>query len=47
MFSNSKFNQDINKWNVGNVITMPSMFYNSKFNQNILNWNVSNVKDMS
>ena len=35
MFANSKFNQDISKWNVGNVKYMNYMFNNSIFNQDI------------
>ena len=43
-FSNSKFNQDISKWDVSNVRDMSSMFeYAKKFKQNLTNWDVSNV----
>ena len=38
MFEKSKFNGNISKWNVSNVINMGSMFKNSKFNQDINNW---------
>ena len=41
MFSDSKFNGDISKWNISNVIDMGSMFYNSKFNGDISNWDIS------
>ena len=46
MFWSSKFNGDISKWNVGQVIYMSSMFMGSKFNGDISQWDVSNVKDM-
>ena len=43
----SSFNQNINNWNVSNVIDMRKMFCNAvSFNQNINNWNVSSVKYM-
>lgn len=41
MFSCSKFNQDISKWNVSNAKFMEDMFYGSAFNQNLSDWNVS------
>ena len=44
MFTNSKFNGDISKWDVSNVNNMENMFYGSVFNQDISNWDVSNVK---
>jgi len=47
MFTNSKFNKDISKWNVSNVENMSGMFFKSKFNQNINNWDISKVTDMS
>ena len=43
MFAYSKFNGDISKWNVSNVIDLKYMFSHSKFNGDISNWNVSNV----
>ena len=49
MFSNSKFNQDIDisDWDVSNVTNMAGMFNKSEFNQDISGWNVGNVTDMS
>ena len=44
MFSGSKFNKDISKWDVSNVTNMDEMFANSEFNQNISNWNTYKVK---
>lgn len=42
------FNQDISKWDVGNVTDMYGMFYGaSLFNQDISKWNVGNVRNMS
>jgi len=38
MFSESKFNQDISNWNVGNVTDMSWLFYRVKFNKSISNW---------
>ena len=35
MFFDSVFNQDISKWDVGNVTNMYCMFMNSKFNNDI------------
>ena len=46
MFSRSKFNGDISKWDVSNVINMTGMFENSNFNRDISNWNISNVTDI-
>ena len=43
MFSESKFNGDISKWDVSNVQDMSAMFYDSNFNRDISNWNISNV----
>ena len=43
MFQGSKFNQDISRWNVSNVMEMEDMFAESEFNQDISHWNVSNV----
>ncbi len=41
------FNDDINLWNVSNVITRREMFVSaSSFNQPLDKWNVSNVTDM-
>jgi surface protein len=47
MFSSSKFNGDISKWDVSNVTNMNHMFLYSKFNGDISKWDVSNVEDMS
>ena len=44
LFSDSKFNGDISKWNVSNVKNVRYMFKNSKFNGDISKWDVSNVK---
>jgi hypothetical protein len=46
MFSFSKFNGDISKWNVSNVKDMGAMFDESIFNGDISKWNVSNVTEM-
>ena len=43
VFSNSQFNQPIEKWDVSNVHIMNSMFRSSPFNQNISSWCVSNI----
>ena len=43
----SKFNTDINSWNVGNVEDMYGMFAGcSEFNQPLGNWNTGNVLNM-
>ena len=40
-----QFNQDISKWNVGNVINMENMFINNyTFSQDLSKWNISNLK---
>ena len=42
------FNQDISRWNTGNVTNMSGIFNSAiNFNQNISNWNVTKVTDMS
>ena len=46
MFEQSKFNQDISRWDVSSVTNMYRMFYNSEFNQDIGDWDVSSVTDM-
>lgn len=46
MFSLSKFNGDISKWDVSNVENMNGMFENCHFNGDINAWDVSNVKNM-
>ena len=39
MFESSRFNGDISKWNVSNVLDMSGMFYdNSDFEQDISAW---------
>ena len=43
MFKNSKFNQDISKWNVSNVTNMNNMFKNCPFNKDISNWCVEKI----
>jgi len=35
MFKNSKFNQDISKWDISNINNMHAMFGNAEFNQDI------------
>ena len=48
MFAQSKFNGDISRWNVSNVVNMESMFWNNhKFNRDISRWNVKKVRDFS
>ena len=44
MFSRSKFNGDISKWNVSSVRYMGYMFYNSKFSGDISLWDTSKVE---
>ena len=47
MFSYTKFNGDLSKWDVSNVRNMGFMFYKAyKFNGDLSKWNVSNVTDM-
>ena len=46
LFSDSKFNGDISKWNVSNVKNIRDMFNNSNFNGDISKWDVSNVTNM-
>jgi surface protein len=47
-FSATKFNQDLNNWNVSNVTNMTDMFNRAAaFNQDISSWNVSNVTNMT
>ena len=44
----SNFNQDISKWNVGNVTHLISMFNGAlNFNKPIGNWDVSSVESMN
>ena len=45
-YDNPKFNGDISKWDVSNVIYMIGMFEGSQFNGVIKDWNVSNVVNM-
>jgi surface protein len=41
------FNQDIGRWNVGEVVNMSWMFtYAKTFNQDIGDWNVGKVTNM-
>ena len=47
LFSGSKFNGDISKWDVSNVKHMEYMFRDSLFTGDISNWDTRNVKDMS
>merc|ERR1719305_422485 len=43
-----KFNGDLSKWDVLNVINMQSMFqYASSFNADLSKWDVSSVNDMT
>ena len=46
LFTGSKFNGNISKWNVYNVTNMTGMFIRSEFNGDISNWDVSNVTSM-
>ena len=41
MFSYSRFNGDISKWDVSNVTDMGGMFSNSKFNGDISVWKLT------
>lgn len=47
IFSGSKFNGDISKWDVSGVKGMEYTFRDSLFTGDISNWNTSNVKMMS
>jgi len=40
MFRKSKFNGDINNWDVSNVTDMLCMFQDSNFNRDISSWNI-------
>ena len=42
----NKYNGDISKWNVSNVINMSELFLCSVFNNDISHWNVSKVENM-
>ena len=46
MFKGSRFNQNINNWDVSGVKQMHEMFYDSRFNKPLNKWDVSNVWDM-
>jgi surface protein len=46
MFSESKFNGDISKWDTSKVKSMAGMFSGSKFNGDISQWNTSKVSNM-
>jgi len=46
LFSESRFNGNIDKWDVSVVTNMESMFYRASFNQDISSWSVHNVEDM-
>lgn len=43
MFEESSFNNDISKWDVGDVVYMNRMFVSSKFAGDINKWNVTRV----
>ena len=45
--SQTKFNQDISRWDVSKVKDLSSMFYKSKFNQDISCWDVSSVTEFN
>jgi surface protein len=46
VFSFTKFNGDISKWNVSNITNMSMVFSNTEFTGDISKWNVSNVTNM-
>ena len=46
MFSSSRFNGDISRWDVSSVEDMSYMFADSLFNGDISEWDVSNVRMM-
>jgi surface protein len=46
VFSFTKFNGDISKWNVSNITNMSMVFSNTEFSGDISKWNVSNVTNM-
>ena len=47
MFKNSQFNNDISRWNVGNVTQATWMFKKSKFTGNVSGWNTLKVKHIT
>ena len=48
LFNISDFNQNINSWDVSNVINMRRLFFRAnKFNQPLFAWDVSNVENMA
>ena len=46
MFNDSRFNQDINNWDVTSMKRMNNMFANSSFNQDISSLNVRKDYDI-
>ena len=46
VFSFTKFNGDISRWNVSNITNMSMVFSNTEFSGDISKWNVSNVTNM-
>ena len=40
MFSGSKFDKELNNWNVSTCYDFRDMFLKSKFNQDISNWDI-------
>lgn len=47
LFHKSKFDMDINHWDMSEVTSMEEMFSETQFNHPIGEWNVSNVKCMA
>jgi len=43
MFSRSKFNQDISKWNTSKFMNMSWMFKFSEFNGDVSSWDLSST----
>lgn len=47
LFSNTMFNDNIDRWDVANTTNMSEMFaFNSRFNKPLNSWQVDNVTDM-
>jgi len=42
-FANSKFNNDISKWDVSDVTDIRYMFTNSVFNKDLSEWSTGNA----
>jgi surface protein len=47
LFSNTRFDEDINGWDTSSVTTMESLFSSTAFDKDINGWDVSEVKNMN